>query len=201
MAATQHKTPADSPAPLRARLRVVQPPAPSEPPPPPAASEPPPPPAPPPPAFEPSRPPTAPELKPATGRMDLDATPLTRAALPPGAKLVVGRLVRQVAKNGRPLVGLEVPCRCVYRRHRYPWRGDWPVSREVASVQLSVCPGRKGQAVWLALDPATLNEQEATLRQARAAFTAWQQVRAERQARKAAGPAPPPTEATPGPNP
>jgi hypothetical protein len=105
--------------------------------------------------------------------MDLDATPLTRAAIPPGAKLVFGRLVHYVAKNARPLVGLEVPCRCVYRRHRYPWRGDWPVSRAVASFQLSVCPGRKGQAVWLALELATLNEQEATMRQARAAFTAW----------------------------
>ena len=196
MAATQRTTPADSPAPLRARLSGVRPPAP--PPPPPAAPEPPPPPAPPP-ASAPPRPSIAPELKPAAGRMDLDATPLTRAALPPGAKLVFGRLVRQVARNGRPLVGLEVPCQCRFRRHRYPWRGDWPVSREVASVQLSVCPGRKGQAVWLALDPATLDEQEATMRQARAAFTAWQQARAERKA--AAGTAPPPTEATPGPKP
>jgi hypothetical protein len=198
MAATQRQTQADSPAPLRARLPGVRPPAP--PPPPPAAPEPPPPPAPPP-ASAPPRPPTAPELKPAAGRMDLDATPLTRAAFPPGAKLLVGRLVRQVARNGRPLVGLEVPCQCRFRRHRYPWRGDWPVSREVASFQLSVCPGRKGQAVWLALDPATLDEQEATMRQARAAFTVWQQARAERQARKAAGTAQPHTEATPGPNP
>ena len=197
MAATQRKTQADSPAPLRARLSVVRPPAP--PPPPPAAPEPPPPPAAPPPASEPPRPPTAPELKPAAGRMDLDATPLTRAALPPGAKLLVGRLVRQVARNGRPLVGLEVPCQCRFRRHRYPWRGDWPVSREVVSFQLSVCPGRKGQAVWLALNPATLHEQEATMRHARAAFTAWQQARAERQARKAAGQ--PQTEETQGPNP
>ena len=189
MATTQHKTPADSPAPLRARLRVVQPPAPPEPPPPSAAPEPP---YAPPPASAPPRPPTAPELKPAAGRRDLDATPLTRAALPPGAKLLVGRLVRQVARNGRPLVGLEVPCRCRCRRHRYPWRGDWPVSREVASFQLSYCPRGKGQAVWLALDPATLNEQEATMRHARTAFTAWQQARAEHQARKAAGSAQPP---------
>ncbi len=194
MAATQHQTPANSSAPLRARLRVVQPPAPPDPPPPPAAPEPPPP-----PASAPPRPPTTPELQPAAGRMDLGAIPLTRAALPPGVKLLVGRLVRQVARNGRPLVGLEVPCRCRFRRHRYPWRGDWPVSREVVSFQLSVCPRRKGQAVWLALNPATLNEQEATMRQARAAFTAWQQSRAERQA--AAGTAPPPTEATPGPKP
>jgi hypothetical protein len=164
MAATQRKTQAGSLAPLRARLPVVRPPAP---PPPPAAPEPPPPPALPLPASAPPRPPTAPELKPAAGRMDLGATPLTRAALPPGAKLVFGRLVCQVAKNGRPLVGLEVPCQCRFHRHRYPWRGDWPVSREVASFPLSVCPGRKGQAVWLALNPATLNEQEATMRQAR----------------------------------
>jgi hypothetical protein len=163
MAATQRKTQAGSLAPLRARLPVVRPPAP---PPPPAAPEPPPP-APPLPASAPPRPPTAPELKPAAGRMDLGATPLTRAALPPGAKLVFGRLVCQVAKNGRPLVGLEVPCRCRFHRHRSPWRGDWPVSRAVASFPLSVCPGRKGQAVWLALNPATLNEQEATMRQAR----------------------------------
>jgi hypothetical protein len=78
MAATQRQTQADSPAPLRARLPVVRPPAP--PPPPPAAPEPPPP-APPSPASAPPRPSIAPELKPAAGRMDLDATPLTRAAM------------------------------------------------------------------------------------------------------------------------
>jgi len=133
MAATKRKTKADSPAPLRARLQVVRPPTP------------PPPPAPPPPASEPPRPPTATELKPAVGRMDLDATPLTRAAIPPGAKLVFGRLVHQVAKNGRPLAGLEVPCHCRFQRHHYPWRGDWPVSRGVTSFQLSFCPCEEGQ--------------------------------------------------------
>ena len=163
MAATKHKTKADSPAPLRARLQVVQLPALPPPAPPPLASEPP---APPPLASEPPRLPTAPELKPAAGPMDLVATPLTRAAIPPGAKLLLGRLVHLVAKSGRPLVGLEVLCQCRFHRHRYPWRGDWPVSREVASFQLSYCPGRKGQAVWLALNPATMNEQEETMRQA-----------------------------------
>ena len=164
MAATQRKTQAGSLAPLRARLPVVRPPAPS---PPSASPESPPPPAPPLPASAPPRPPTAPELKPAAvadgpGRHAPDP-----GRHPPGAKLVFGRLVCQVAKNGRPLVGLEVPCQCRFHRHRSPWRGDWPVSRAVASFPLSVCPGRKGQAVWLALNPATLNEREATMRQAR----------------------------------
>ena len=79
-------------------------------------------------------------------------------------------------RNGRPLIMLCVPCECHHRSHRYPWRGDWPVSASVRSRQKSRC-GRKPGVVWLALDPGQLERSREIVAAGHVAFREWAATR------------------------
>jgi hypothetical protein len=189
MPAQKPKTPSASSAPLRSKLKLVAPPALPEPqptqkpqpvaaaptaaPPPLAAADPAPPPPPRPHArFDPT---TGARLEQpeAPGRMDLTKAHQTKADVPPDSKILFGRLVHYAIRNGRPMVGLEVACGCHFGMHVYPWRHDWPVSADVASLQPNWCPKRRGKPVWLLLDPSRMTKPEEVWLAAATAYETW----------------------------
>jgi hypothetical protein len=122
------------------------------------------------------------------GRDELTATTQTKADIPPGAACKFGRLkLCYEPWSSRPLLVLEL-CgtqRPVY----YPWRFDWPVTADTASLQPVVSPYRPHTQtghVWLLLRPSAVAASQEVWRQGKTALDAWSQSRREAQAAKEA---------------
>ena len=61
------------------------------------------------------------------------AVPLTTTDVPPGVKVLRGRLVMRTGPRGRPFVSLLIescPCGC---SHLYRYRMDWPATTAIVS--------------------------------------------------------------------
>ena len=108
----------------------------------------------------------------------LPVAPLTRADLPPLARVLLGRLEWYRSNRGRPCVSVRLFVRCPDCRafHVFPWRWDWGTSPDVVSHQATPCPTAR-RPVWIALHPALQAETEETHAQAHADYLAWVQKR------------------------
>jgi hypothetical protein len=124
---------------------------------------------------KPEPPPATPKLPlPATG-WELPNVPLMAADVPSGTIVRLGNLVcGRNRETQRPYMMLCVACpHCRGRKHFYPWRADWPVTRAVRSRQRARCPRKKGGAVWLALDPERLVISQQASLEGFAAYQEW----------------------------
>ena len=113
----------------------------------------------------------------------LPVVALTAADVPPGAKVVLGTLLRDAdPHHGRPLVMLRTECTCSKREHHYPWRSDWPVDVSVRSHQKSRCRKHKGpDGVWLAIDPGRVEQSLQVVREMREALVAWKAAKTSKR--------------------
>ena len=135
---------------------------------------------PPPPAVKPEPKPDSPSVAtqlPFRG-CELPVVPLTESDVPCGVTVRLGVITRtRHRRTGRPFINLQVHCICRKEQHVYCWRGDWPFDLSVRSHQQSQCenqkPGKLGDSVWLAIDPARIEESRQTWQDGRDAFSAW----------------------------
>jgi hypothetical protein len=114
------------------------------------------------------------------GRSSLEATTQTRAEVKPGETCYFGVLVKYYfgarrRYSGRPFLLIQVPG--VPGPRYWPWRFDWPVSIETASLQPKDGEDHPGKFVWLLLNPAHLAASQEVWKTAKAELDAWSAAR------------------------
>lgn len=121
---------------------------------------------------------------------DLPAIPIDRADFPTEMPVLRGVIFSRLGCTRRPFVFVRVHCPHCQKPLTVPWRADWPIAKNVVSIQFTTCDDGTKRTLLIGLSTSQEAANIKTIEEAKALFGPWKEgfdkIREEKKAAKKA---------------